>query len=116
MHEGVAAASSPQYQCRRRYILYNGFQNGFVSDVCHVMTRLFPIGKIERQQISFLHVHAFKIIAQLFYAVLTISFSSPYLQFDDELITTVINHHIHATFVTRLRFHIVMARAIDDGN
>ena len=90
------------------------FDDGFAADLRRVDAWLLLLIEIERQKIAFRFVHTVQIVAQLIDAAVVVNLSAPDFQFDDELLASVVDHYVHAAFIPRLRFHIIMARAVDD--
>lgn len=70
--------------------------------------------KVESHEVALVHAARGKETGELVATLLLVFVAVPDFQLDNELLTVVSHHEVHATVVARLRLHVVKADAVNN--
>ena len=86
----------------------------FISNRNHLDARRFVLIKIKTQHVTHCQPEVVQILADLFLALGMIPRAMPDFQFDNNLLTEIIDNDICSGLISCLRFNIIVASPVND--
>ena len=87
--------------------LHGSFKQDFISDLHPFYTLYLVLIEVEAQHISGVQIPVIQVFADLLFSRSVISLAPPDLQFNNVLLSQIIDNHIGSCLIPGLRFDII---------